>query len=92
MQGVRRAVHGAEGASARRVRQELWGRVRQKLWGDSFWSDGYFYRSIGSTTTEAVQFYIEHSQRKHWMGLDYEQHEDERAEEQKKQVRLTDFA
>ena len=44
VQGLRRAVHGAEGASARRVRQGPWDRVRQKPWGDSFWSDGYFYR------------------------------------------------
>ena len=40
------------------------------LWGDKFWSEGYFCRSIGSTTTEAVEYYIEHSQDKHW--VDYE--------------------
>jgi putative transposase len=54
-----------KGASSRRIRLELWDRIKDKLWGDSFWSGGYFYRSIGSTTTEAVQYYIEHSQRKH---------------------------
>ena len=41
------------------------------LWGDKFWSEGYFCRSIGSTTTEAVEYYIEHSQDKHW--IDYEE-------------------
>ena len=34
--------------------------------------DGYFYRSVGSTTAEAVQYYLEHSQRKHWTQYDYE--------------------
>ena len=43
------------------------------LWGDKFWSAGYFCRSIGSTTTEAVEYYIEHSQDKHW--VDYEEHQ-----------------
>ena len=43
------------------------------LWGDKFWSEGYFCRSIGSTTTEAVEYYIEHSQDKHW--VDYEEHQ-----------------
>ncbi len=40
------------------------------LWGDKFWSEGYFCRSIGSTTTEAVEYYIEHSQDKHWVDYD----------------------
>jgi REP element-mobilizing transposase RayT len=78
-----------KGASSRRIRLELWGRVRDKLWGESFWSGGYFYRSIGSTTTEAVQYYIEHSQRRHWMGFDYE--EEGAREEQQAQARLDEF-
>ena len=28
------------------------------LWGDKFWSGGYFCRSIGSTTTEAVEYWL----------------------------------
>ena len=43
------------------------------LWGNKFWSEGYFCRSIGSTTTEAVEYYIEHSQDKHW--VDYEEYQ-----------------
>jgi len=35
-------------------------------------SEGYFCRSIGATTTEAVEFYITHSQDKHWKQADYE--------------------
>ena len=48
------------------IRHRLWDRVRGKLWGDSFWSDGYF-RSVGSTTAETVWYYVQNSQRKHWL-------------------------
>jgi hypothetical protein len=48
------------------IRHQLWDRVEGKLWGDSFWSDGYFYRSVGSTTAETVRYYVQNSQRKHW--------------------------
>jgi len=41
-----------------------------KLWGRKFWSGGYFYRSIGSVTSESIKFYIEHCQDKHWEILD----------------------
>ena len=85
-------VQRFKGASSHRIRKELWERVKGKLWGDSFWSDGYFYRSIGSTTTDAVRYYIENSQRKHWMNRDYEhpqaREEDERAGGQ---TRLDEF-
>ena len=46
--------------------------VETKLWGDAFWSSGYFYRSVGSTTNEAINWYIEHAQRKHWKALDHQ--------------------
>ncbi|MDG7037459.1 MAG: IS200/IS605 family transposase, partial [Nitrososphaerota archaeon] len=58
-----------KGASAYVIRHRLWDRVRGKLWGDSFWSDGYFYRSVGSTTAETVRYYVQNSQRKHWLPL-----------------------
>lgn len=32
----------------------------------SFWSDGYFYETVGSVTAEARQYYIERCQDKHW--------------------------
>ena len=81
-----------KGASSRRIRLELWDRIRDKLWGDEFWSGGYFYRSVGSTTTEAVQYYIEHSQRKHWVGLDYEEEQAKGTKDEKKeQARLDEF-
>ncbi len=84
---VPQMVQRFKGASSHRIRHELWDRVKGKLWGDSFWSDGYFYRSVGSTTAEAVQYYIEHSQRKHWTQHDFETKSADRA-----QARLTDFA
>lgn len=32
------------------------------LWGDKFWTEGYFFRSVGQATSEAIRYYIEHSQ------------------------------
>ena len=61
-----------KGASSRRLRSQCWDRFRSKLWGDSFWTDGYFYRSVGATTNEAIKYYLEHSQRKHWKAIDYQ--------------------
>ena len=34
-----------------------------RFWGGHFWSRGYFYRSVGSTTDNAVEFYIRLSQK-----------------------------
>lgn len=42
------------------------------LWGKKFWTGGYFYRSVGSVTKEAMAFYIEYAQRKHWDIVDEE--------------------
>ena len=73
-QSVAEVVKRLKGASSRRVRRECWERIRPKLWGEAFWSGGYFYRSVGSTTGEAIQYYIERSQGKHWTALDYEEY------------------
>ena len=53
----------------------------QKLWGAKFWTEGYFYRTVGVVTKESTQFYIEKSQKKHWKALDYEfyKHDKEQA-------------
>ena len=61
-----------KGASARKLRRELKHAIETKLWGGAFWSSGYFYRSVGSTTNEAINWYIEHAQRKHWKALDHQ--------------------
>lgn len=34
------------------------------MWGGHLWSRGYFFRSVGSTTDEAVEFYIKITQGK----------------------------
>ena len=49
-------------------------RVKIKLWGDSFWSDGYFYESVGRVTSESVEYYIKRQQGKHWANVDFEVH------------------
>ena len=59
-----------KGFSSFMMRKNHWSLVSSYLWGDKFWSEGYFCRSIGSTTTEAVEYYIEHSQDKHWVDYD----------------------
>jgi len=71
---VAEVVRRLKGTSSRRIRQQCWNRIKSKLWGKAFWSGGYFYRSVGSTTDEAIQYYIEKSQRKHWTALDYEEY------------------
>ena len=65
-----------------------WDRVKQKPWGSSFWSDGYFYESIGSVTSEAIEYYITRQQGKHWLHQDQV---GEVAQEKKGQLSLMDF-
>jgi REP element-mobilizing transposase RayT len=48
------------------VRRECGKRLRAILWGDKFWSEGYFYESVGRITNESVQYYITRTQGKHW--------------------------
>lgn len=66
-------IRQLKGFSSRMMRKNHWKLFKHLLWGKKFWSEGYFCRSIGSTTTEAVEYYIEHSQDKHW--VDYEEHQ-----------------
>ena len=63
-------IQQLKGFSSYMMRKNHWSLFRSYLWGDKFWSAGYFCRSIGSTTTDAVEYYIKHSQDKHW--VDYE--------------------
>jgi putative transposase len=61
-----------KGASSRELRERYWEYVRIKEYGDSFWSDGYFYESVGRVTSESVEYYINRQQGKHWANMDYE--------------------
>lgn len=57
-----------KGFSSRMMRKNHFELFRMFLWGDKFWSEGYFCRSIGETTSEAVEHYIKESQEKHWIN------------------------
>ena len=63
-------MHKLKGISAHEVFKKFpWLKVKKfgekRFWGGQFWSDGYFYRSVGSVTDDAVEFYIRVSQDKH---------------------------
>jgi REP element-mobilizing transposase RayT len=86
-----------KGYSAYLIRKTCWEIVSRQLWGDSFWSDGYFFESVGRITSEMVQFYIERQQRKHWKGEDYEyfnvkKNQSQESAESGGQTSLIDFA
>jgi len=61
-----------KGYSSRIVRRDLWPIVSQYVWGERFWSEGYFYESIGRVTSQAVKFYVERQQGKHWVHADFD--------------------
>jgi len=64
--GAAEVARRLKGASSRRIRQECQDRIKPKLWGKAFWTAGYFYRSVGSTTSQNIKHYIEQSQSRHW--------------------------
>ena len=68
---VEKIVNELKGFTSYMMRKHHWSLFRNKLWGKKFWSEGYFYRTVGIVTREAVQFYVEHSQKKHWRAVDY---------------------
>ena len=70
-----RLIQQLKGFSSYMMRKNHFNLIKKYLWGDKFWSEGYFCRSIGSTTTDAVEFYIKYSQEKHWKNVDYEMYQ-----------------
>ncbi len=64
-----------KGASSREIRKNHWDHIKNKLCCDSFWSDGYFYESVGRVTSESVEYYIKRQQGKHWAEVDFEVHD-----------------
>ena len=54
-----------KGFSSRMMRKNHWELFKNFLWGEKFWSEGYFCRSIGETTSEAGEHYIKKNQIKH---------------------------
>ena len=65
-------VQQIKGFSSYMMRKHHKSLIINKLWGKKFWSEGYFYRTVGVVTKESTKFYIEKSQKKHWKALDYE--------------------
>lgn len=47
--------------------------VKEYIWKGGFWSNGYFYRSIGAVTNERIKAYIERGQEKHYLVINREQ-------------------
>ena len=58
-----------KGYSSRIVRKHLPYDIMYYNNGSSFWSDGYFYESIGRVTSDMIKFYIERQQKKHWIRM-----------------------
>ena len=69
---VSNLVNHLKGFSSWYIRRTLKDELKPFFWGDSFWSDGYFYESIGRVTSDTIKFYIERQQGKHWMHNDPE--------------------
>lgn len=67
---VRELGHDLKGYVSKNMREKNFMWIRTWLWGKKFWSRGFFYRSVGSTTAQAVKFYIETAQKKHWTYAD----------------------
>jgi putative transposase len=68
---VSQLAHRLKGASSRELRLKCAEQLKGFRMGSSFWSDGYFFESIGRVTSETVRYYIERQQKKHWCGDDY---------------------
>ena len=73
---VEKIVNELKGFSSYMMRKHHRSLFANKLWGKKFWSEGYFYRTVGIVTRYAVKFYIEHSQKKHWKAVDYQYYQD----------------
>ena len=59
-----------KGFSSWYLRKNYWDLFKDQLWGDSFWSDGNFFESIGRVTSDNIKFYITRQQGKHWIHQD----------------------
>ena len=70
--GVDQLVGLIKGFTSRMMRKNHKALIRHMLWGKKFWTDGYFYRSVGQVTSENMAYYVGHSQRRHWEVVDEE--------------------
>lgn len=83
---IEKLVNLLKGFTSHMMRKHHWNLFRHKLWGKKFWSEGYFYRTVGVVTADAVKYYVEHSQQKHWKAVDYDYYK------HKQQALLTQFS
>ena len=49
-------VQQIKGYSSRMMRKNHSNMIAGKLWGKKFWSEGYFYRTVGIVTKESTQY------------------------------------
>ena len=73
---IEKIAQQLKGYSSYMMRKYHWDLFRSLLWGKKFWSAGYFYRTVGVVTKDAVKYYVEHSQKKHWQAVDYQYYKD----------------
>ena len=73
---VEKIANELKGFTSYMMRKYHWPLFQNKLWGKKFWTEGYFYRTVGVVTADAVKYYVEHSQSKHWTAVDYQYYED----------------
>ena len=83
---IPKIAQGIKGYVSFMMRKHHQNIIKDKLWGKKFWTEGYFYRTVGAVTKEATKYYIEKSQKKHWKALDYGFYK-----EKKKQMTLGSF-
>ena len=84
-------VQHFKGYSSWYIRRHAVWEIEPYLWTASFWSDGYFFESIGRVTEDTVIFYIQRQQAKHWMPSEYEPILHERDPSQGGQWTLDEF-
>ena len=63
---VEKLVQLLKGFTSYMMRKNHLPLFKDFLWGKKFWSNGYFYRTVGSVTTTTIRIYITQSQNKHW--------------------------
>ncbi len=61
-----------KGYTSKMMRKNHWKLFKSDLYGKKFWSEGYFHRTVGSVTKQAMEFYIKNSQDRHWKKVDYD--------------------
>ncbi len=55
-----------KGSVSRLLRKNYFDRIKPFLWGKSFWTGGYFYRTVGAVNRETMLKYVTESQSHHW--------------------------